>query len=62
MTDQDRQREAFPDAGDGLAEIHERQKARGKNEPVKLPPCRWETAWHGETVESGEIKDESEVK
>lgn len=46
-----------PDTAAELARIHESQKARGKNEPVDLPPVHYETCVEGEVVDEGEIKE-----
>ena len=49
-----------PDTQAELAEIHERQKARGKDEPVKMPPPRWETTMGDQVVEAGILPQKEE--
>jgi hypothetical protein len=41
-----------PNSHDGLGRLLETQKARGKDEPIKLPLCTFETVVSGEQIKS----------
>lgn len=44
-----------PDTCEELAAILERQKARGKDEPVKFPAVTYTTSIEGDEVEKGAL-------
>ncbi len=51
-----------PDPTEGLAKIHETQKAREKGMAAELPATTYTTSVEGDEIEAGILKNESEVK